>query len=126
MIEQGIDDHHVFPQAYLEATAPELSARLRDCVLNRTLIDRATNQRINKRPPSSYLADIQQKVQGALPVLLASHLLPTGSTNPLLDDDFEGFLQWRQDAIWQRIQHATGVDAASDLIEDTEELSASA
>ena len=124
MIEQGIDDHHVFPQAYLETQAPEVGARLRDCVLNRTLIDRATNQRINKRAPSLYVADIEQQVGGGLPALLKSHLLPAGPASPLLRDDFEGFLQWRQDAIWQRIQDATGVAGASDLIEDAEELSA--
>jgi hypothetical protein len=57
MADEGIDDHHVFPAAYLDqkgGTPP----RLRDCVLNRTLIDRTTNQMISDRAPSDYL---QQK-----------------------------------------------------------------
>ncbi len=125
MIEQGIDDHHIFPQAYLEVDEPTVSTRLRDCVLNRTLIDRKTNKRISKRPPSSYLYDIALEVGNGFPALLASHLLPAGSASPLATDDFEGFLEWRQEAIWQRIQEVTGVTTATDLlIDEREELSA--
>lgn len=125
VIEQGIDDHHIFPQAYLESLSPPVSPRLRDCVLNRTLIDRSTNRRISKQPPSSYMRDIEHEVGAAFPVLLSSHLLPSGSVSPLARDDFEQFLQWRQDAIWDRIQEVTGVSVASDLlIDEPEELSA--
>jgi hypothetical protein len=89
------------------------------------LIDRKTNQRISKRPPSSYLYDIAVEVGTAFPALLSSHILPAGPDSPLARDDFEGFLQWRQDAIWQRIQDITGVTVASDLLTDElEELSA--
>ena len=42
-----VDDHHVFPRAYLNAGG--VSAKLRDCILNRTYIDRKTNQRLSKR-----------------------------------------------------------------------------
>jgi hypothetical protein len=49
--EEGIDDHHVFPAKFLESTGVT-SARTRDCVLNRTLIDRTTNQIISARAPS--------------------------------------------------------------------------
>ena len=58
MEEQGIDDHHIFPDAYLRKTGVA-QARTRDCVLNRTLIDRTTNQTISDRPPSEYLTDIR-------------------------------------------------------------------
>ena len=56
MAEEGIDDHHVFPSVYLADAVP---ARSRDCVLNRTLIDRTTKQMISARAPSDYLADIR-------------------------------------------------------------------
>jgi hypothetical protein len=45
--QSRIDGHHVFPRAYLDRQGVE--ARLRDCVLNRTLIDRTTNQSLRAR-----------------------------------------------------------------------------
>jgi len=56
MLDEKIDDHHVFPQRYLAESMPDVSGTLRDCVLNRTLIDKKTNIRISKRPPSDYLS----------------------------------------------------------------------
>jgi len=44
MNEEGIDDHHIFPSNYLEKEKGLKVARQRDCILNRTLIDRTTNQ----------------------------------------------------------------------------------
>jgi hypothetical protein len=60
MAEQGIDDHHLFPSNYLEMTKGIKSSRVRDCVLNRTLIDRTTNQLISARAPSDYLDEIRK------------------------------------------------------------------
>lgn len=122
MIDQGIDDHHIFPQAFLALKRPDVSPRLRDCVLNRTLIDRKTNQRISKRDPSEYLAEIENALGPHFPALLRSHLLPAEAENPLTAGDFDGFLQWRQDAIWQRIQSVTGVITASDLLIEEPDL----
>ena len=36
-------------------------------------------------------------------------------------DDFEAFLTWRQEAVWQRIKAVTGVTQAADLVEEEEE-----
>ena len=91
MAEEGIDDHHVFPAAYLErrGVAP---ARMRDCVLNRTLIDRTTNQMISDRAPSDYLAEIRNTPGFPFDAVLTSHGLPAGADSPLLRDDYEAFL----------------------------------
>lgn len=114
MTEQGIDDHHVFPDDFLykKGVGP---TRLRDCVLNRTLIDRATNQMINNRPPSKYLADIRKTPGFPLDEVLASHCLPVGSMSPLWSDDYEAFLMWRQERLWKEIQRATGLSKVGDL-----------
>lgn len=122
MVEQGIDDHHIFPQAYLAAARPDVPARLRDCVLNRTLIDRVTNIRIGKRPPSGYLGEMFDAMGTQLGPLLASHILPDGMAGPLMQDDFEGFLDWREQEIWRRIQQVTGHDTADALIEDVDDV----
>lgn len=114
MAEEGIDDHHVFPAAYLErrGVAP---ARVRDCVLNRTLIDRTTNQMIGAHAPSDYLNEIRNTSGFPFDEVLASHSLPAGTDSPLLRDDYEAFLTWRQDRLWDEIRRVTGVATAADL-----------
>jgi hypothetical protein len=109
MVDEKIDDHHVFPQKYLSDHSPEISAGHRDCVLNRTLIDKATNIRISKRAPSDYLSEIGAAVRAAtLDSLLRSHLLPVGTYSALAIDRFPQFLDERQRLIYEQIQHVTG------------------
>jgi hypothetical protein len=121
MAEEGIDDHHVFPAAYLErcGVAP---ARLRDCVLNRTLIDRTTNQMISDRAPSDYLAEIKRTSGFPFAPVLTSHGLPPAEGSPLLRDDYEAFLAWRQDQLWQEIRRVTGATVAADLEADDKDM----
>jgi hypothetical protein len=119
--EQGIDDHHIFPDDFLQKKKGVISARLRDCILNRTLIDRTTNQLISNRPPSEYLADIRNTPGFPFDAVLASHCLPTGDGSPLLNDDYEAFLAWRQERLWQEIRRATGLAVATDLEEEETE-----
>jgi hypothetical protein len=126
LTEHDVEDHHIFPYAYLGRE--NVPPRQRDCVLNRTLIDRITNRRISDRPPSEYLDEVrsayaEKGLRGdAFQGLLSSHELPTGPDSPLWKNDFEAFLGWRQDALWQRIKEVTGVKEASDLL--SEEASA--
>jgi len=121
MNEQGIDDHHVFPDDFLQKKKGVTVARTRDCVLNRTLIDRTTNQMISNRAPSAYLADIRKTPGFPFDAVLASHCLPTGETSALWSDDYEAFLAWRQDRLWQEIQRVTGLAQAADLEMDDPE-----
>ena len=81
MTEEGVDDHHVFPAAYLERR-DVVPARRRDCVLNRTLIDRTTNQMISARAPSDYLAEIRDTPGFPFVQVLVSHGLPAGVESP--------------------------------------------
>ncbi len=113
----NVDDHHIFPKDYL---GDSVSATLRDCVLNRTLIDRKTNQSIKARPPSQYMAEIRAKRKSTFDRLLASHLLPTGESSPLLNDNFDGFLDWRLNEVWSEIQKVTGLKNATDEVEAEE------
>lgn len=117
MAEEGIDDHHVFPAAWL-ARRGVAAARARDCVLNRTLIDRTTNQMISDRAPSDYLTEIRGTPGFPFEAVLASHALPTGADSALLKDDFEAFMTWRQARLWREIQRVTGVTVATDLEAD--------
>lgn len=114
MTEEGIDDHHVFPADYLEKKGIAL-ARTRDCVLNRTLIDRTTNQMISNRAPSDYMTEIRNTPNFPFDLVLDSHCLPTGDASPLWSDDFDKFLAWRQDRLWREIQRVTGLAEPDDL-----------
>jgi len=113
--EEGIDDHHVFPAKFLEKKKGVSAARVRDCVLNRTLIDRTTNQMISDRAPSQYLADIRKTKDFPFDAVLTSHCLPTGADSPFWNDDHEAFFTWRQTRLWQDICRVTGATDAADL-----------
>lgn len=115
MNEQGIDDHHVFPDDFLQKKKGVALARTRDCVLNRTLIDRTTNQMISNRAPSDYLAEIRKTPGFPFNAVLTSHCLPAGENSCFWTDDFDVFLAWRQERLWQEIQQVTGLAEAADL-----------
>jgi hypothetical protein len=105
--ERKIDDHHIFPKAYLRRTRPNLADDLRDCVLNRTLLDKETDQRISQRAPSDYLTDISQTIPGQIGPILKSHLLPDAEGSSLWRDCFEEFLQERQALLCDEIVRVT-------------------
>lgn len=115
MAEEGIDDHHIFPDDFLQKKKGITSSRVRDCVLNRTLIDRTTNQMISNRAPSDYLAEMRDTSGFPFDVVLSSHSLPVGEPSPLLNNDYDTFLAWRQGRVWQEIQRVTGLQKAADL-----------
>ncbi len=115
MNQEGIDDHHIFPDDFLQKQKGITQARKRDCVLNRTLIDRTTNQMINNRAPSDYLAEIRHTPGFPFDAVLSSHCLPAGEASPLWTDDYDAFLTWRQERLWQEIKRITGLAEAADL-----------
>jgi hypothetical protein len=104
---EHIDDHHVFPDNYLKSVLGISRRSDRDCILNRTLIDRLTNILISDKKPSDYLGLIAKNLQGELSHILKSHLLPTESNSSLFTDDFEMFINDRLLAITTEIQRVT-------------------
>jgi restriction endonuclease Mrr len=100
-----VDDHHVFPRGYLKTLGREGGI---DSVLNHCLIDRATNVRIGKRPPSAYLAEVRAELGRLLDQVLESQQLPTGPDSSLVVDDFDGFLTWRVDRLRDALGALTG------------------
>jgi hypothetical protein len=121
---EQVDDHHVFPYAYLQEKG--ITGYV-DTVLNHTYIDHITNVRIGKRAPSDYLADIEKDLTAHLSEVLVSHSLPPEKDGPLWRDDFKGFLEWRLERLAAELeavtlgtaQPATSVSAAT-LIEQGE------
>jgi hypothetical protein len=115
ILAQSVDDHHIFPRAYLNPSKeePAYPAQLVDCILNRTMIDATTNRRIGKRPPDQYISEIREELEGAKPgafdEVLESHLLPVAADSSLAQASFEDFLDWREAQIAEAIAEATGM-----------------
>ena len=108
VLEKKIDDHHVFPRGYLDDSGEEMPATLRDCVLNRTLIDKETNIRIGKKAPANYLAEIEAALGAErLDKVLESHVLPGGTDSSLREGRFSDFLDERQQRFDERITEVT-------------------
>jgi len=115
IVEESVDDHHIFPRAYLGESAEK---HLVDCVLNRTLIDKITNIRISSKAPSAYLAEMESSLsQRLLDEILDSHGLSTDRRGPLFVDDFEAFLTERAERLdgllgaatgWSSVEHDKG------------------
>jgi hypothetical protein len=102
---ERIDDHHVFPRRFLRDLGRGSET---DSVLNHVLIDRATNLRIGKNPPSQYLAEIRASLGAGLDAVLESHLLPPEPDSPLMKDDFDSFLTWRLERLEEVLADKTG------------------
>ena len=101
-----VDDHHVFPSSYLEKTKNISNKAQRDCVLNRTLIDRTTNQKISDRAPSDYVSEMKTGVKH-FEGLFESHFLDGKVLEALLADDYDAYLVARSKLIADQITQVT-------------------
>lgn len=99
-----VDDHHIFPKKYLSETKKITDKTLINCVVNRTLIDRGTNQWISAIAPSVYIKSLKAP---NVAQVLESHLIPNGPGSPLLTDDYEAFLEQRTQLIFAKIKEVT-------------------
>jgi hypothetical protein len=72
---QKLQDHHIFPQAYLKrhglTKKPEINT-----IANRTLISDKTNQKIKDKAPAAYLGDPQVFPDGQREPLIDKHYCP--------------------------------------------------
>jgi hypothetical protein len=96
-----LDDHHIFPRKFLKDEYGITGERA-NTILNRTLIVDSTNKKISYRSPSKYLkfvfpSDYEQTI-------LASHLISTGAAEAMADDDYEAFLNTREETLLSRIR----------------------
>jgi hypothetical protein len=104
--ENRIDDHHIFPNAYLETLGiPKVN---RDSIINRTLIDRMTNLSIGKKPPSEYLDPIEKRIgTPALGDIVISHLMAE-NLEALKRETFNDFVEQRLEIFRRKIESLTG------------------
>ena len=118
---QELQDHHIFPQAYLKrhgiTKRPDVNT-----IANRTLISDETNGKIKDKAPSDYLSDTAIFPSGARPDLLAPHfvgesMLPLlrGAIEEMSDAEaaeiYGRFLDAREAAMIEEIRRVCGVSA---------------
>jgi hypothetical protein len=101
-----VDDHHIFPKSFLRNEKGITNKGLIDCVLNRTLIDRTTNQIISDKAPSIYLSELDSHFNAD--EILNTHVIPIGSSSSLRRDDYDAFLDDRSKLISGEISRVTG------------------
>ena len=91
-----LDDHHIFPRAYLTGLpAGERPSRSDlNSIVNRTLIAGSTNRRISRNKPSDYLQRVVPEDMAA--DILATHFVDAATLDAMRRDDFEGFIDARE------------------------------
>jgi hypothetical protein len=115
---QILNDHHIFPQAYLKRHGITKHV---NSVLNRTLIGSDTNQIIKDLAPSEYLQSAKVFPSGATNTLLDPHFLPgqvravlleaTETSGETASDVYDRFLRSREVEIVTEIRRVCGVNS---------------
>jgi hypothetical protein len=116
---QELQDHHIFPQAYLKRHS--ISKRVDvNTIANRTLISNETNGKIKDKAPATYLNDDNILAADKRGELLRPHFIDEatlpfllGAAEELPDADaaelYEQFIKAREDAMIREIRRACGI-----------------
>ena len=130
---QELQDHHVFPQAYLRRHGITKRVDV-NTIANRTLVSNETNARITDKAPAEYLRDTEIFPSGARADLLRPHFV-NETTVPLMSaateklpneevaDIYGQWLKHREAEMIQEIRRVCGVESvdssmADDLVTD--------
>ncbi len=98
---QELDDHHIFPQAFLRDER-NITGDRANTIVNRTLIAGTTNRKISKKSPSDYLHSIIPDDHRE--AILNSHLVDAEARAAMEKDDYEAFLIVRERALIAKIK----------------------
>jgi hypothetical protein len=120
---QELQDHHIFPQAYLKRHGIEKRVDV-NTIANRTLISNETNGKIKDKAPATYLNDTDIFPSGPRSDLLQAHFVDDGiaarlgeAVEALPNDQasqlYEGFVRDREAALIAEIRRACGIFPAS-------------
>jgi len=95
----ALDDHHVFPKAFLRKIKKEDGSRKYpddaiNSIVNRTLISSQTNRRISRRSPSDYINALVPSDRAD--EIMESHHIDHDGLNAMNDDNYDAFLDARE------------------------------
>jgi hypothetical protein len=117
---QELQDHHIFPQAYLKRHGLNKRADL-NTIANRTLISDETNGKIKDKAPAIYLHDPEVFPSGPSESLLRPHFIDDSiltlmeqATETLTGDEaadlYDRFVRAREQAIIAEIRDVCGIE----------------
>jgi len=116
---QELQDHHLFPQAFLKRHGITKQIDI-NTIANRTLISNETNGRVKDKAPAEYLNDPQAFPSGARSDLLMPHFVDDSAMSFLREAVeslspegaaglFHRFLQARESAMIKEIRRVCGI-----------------
>jgi hypothetical protein len=102
-----LDDHHIFPKAYLkrqrEPGGGLISDQQINTIVNRTLIASDTNRRIISRtPPADYVARYVPEAMAE--TIMATHFIDSKGLDAMRGNDFKSFLKFREQSLINEIR----------------------
>jgi len=130
--EEELQDHDIFPQAYLKRHGLNKKADL-NTIANRTLISDETNGKIKDKAPATYLHDPEIFPSGTSESLLGPHFIDPAilalmeqATETLTNDEaaelYDRFFRAREQAIITKIRAVCGIEVVdSEAIAAVEE-----
>jgi len=109
----ALDDHHIFPQAYLkkledESHQPRYKPAEINTIVNKTLISSRMNRRISRQSPSQYLERLVPKER--CKEILATHFIEGDALRAMENDDYDAFLEAREQALLNEIRRVVAGD----------------
>ena len=102
--DEAVDIHHIFPKKWCEKNKKD--SRVFDSIVNKTPLSAKTNRMIGGEAPSSYLSRLEEKIPSdELDAHLKTHLI---DPNLLRTDNYDEFIQQRQDKLFELVLDAMG------------------
>jgi hypothetical protein len=102
-----LDDHHIFPRAYLrKAGGADGEQQYSDgdinTIVNRTLISSETNRKISRSKPATYFEKVIPRGKAA--DIMSSHFIDEAATDAMLNNDYDAFVEHRERCVLERIR----------------------
>lgn len=123
---QDLQDHHIFPQAYLRRHGVTKKVDV-NTIANRTLISNETNGRIKDKAPADYANDPSILPPGSRSELLAPHFADSEMLGALLEAKesaeapqlaalYARFLDFREAAIISEVRRVCGIAETAGVV----------
>jgi hypothetical protein len=114
--EVALDIHHIFPKKWCDDNGKP--SKIYDSILNKTPISYKANRMIGGKAPSKYLNDLQNHKTVLMDDMGMNKILATHFIDPelLRADDFEAFIETRQQQLLKIISRVMGKTLSDDNI----------
>lgn len=106
-----LDDHHIFPTAYLRDFHDLKGGEKVNTIVNKTLIVDTTNRSISRKSPKDYLESVLPA--GHKEKILRSHMINAEAQSAMETNNYNDFVEARNKVLVNRVRELVGVAAAT-------------